>query len=70
MTLVLEPDTVEDWYLFREVSAKILAASGQLVNSDRQNAARLHSGTTGYRYKRRVATGPLPDAMHADAYCR
>ena len=53
MTLVLEPDVeIALVPIQRGVGkGKGLAPGGQLANTDRQSAARLHSVTTGYGFK-------------------
>jgi hypothetical protein len=51
MTLVLEPDAEIALVPVQRGVGKGLAPGGQLANTDRQSAARLHSVTTGYGFK-------------------
>jgi len=51
MTLVLKPDTEIALVPIHIGVGKGLAPGGQLANTDRQSAARLHRVTTGYGFK-------------------
>jgi len=51
MTLVPEPDVGVALVSVQRGVGKSPSPGWQLVKGDRQNAARLHSMTTGYRYK-------------------